>query len=466
MKHFAIRRLATSFMTLIIVMFFAPLFTVTRLASDKKPTEHHKITPQNPASNGVVNPAVIPDYAAQEVFLRSLIAKPEEGEAGKRRVRAFAKESGLTDSEIDEVLIIAQNFVSQVNILDKQVKTIKDQHWPNPSEAIIGQLHVLQTQKLQFISNAVGLLDSRLGSTVNVEKIQRHIREKVKGQMSSFTPPHLGKQQKQGKTKEREPRLLHAKLPSFAHSFVAPAKPVQLMSEGYTYTNSSSNISALEAYSYGATVESYSSFGHEYRITVTTWFGSANKGSTTYPAAPDYSSPFLDASRTVSLNQGGGSYFDGYLNSTTYGTGFCPVSLNTFSTSSSSDGETIQPYVQLSAFTSVTPAHIAVSSGLYSDKTTATVSYIASVNASGTFDITPGAAITQGPLVLGNLTTTPSGTGSVTVGSGSFTIDYQIGSNTSGKFKPSVRATNPSSGLQLIDPTLISSSVEVQVHTS
>lgn len=256
-----------------------------------KATHNH---PQQPDRivDGSKTPELIPDQAAQEVFLRSLVAKLDEGEAGQRRVRAFAEETGLKGAEVDALLALAQNFVAGVSVLDNQVKEIKDKHWPQPSESVKAQLVQLQADKRTIIAETIASLATRLGSDAGVGKVQRYIIERVKRQMSSFTPLPLT--HKQGKLKDNKKGIfgrLFGFVGSSSFTTLAAAPTVQLMGEGYTYSNASHNIGASEGYTYGSTVEDYSSYGHEYRITVTAWLGSTNAGSSTYPAAPDYYSP-------------------------------------------------------------------------------------------------------------------------------------------------------------------------------
>lgn len=281
--------------------------------------DHKHLQQPSRVVDGSKNPELIPNHAAQEVFLRSLVAKPDEGEAGQRRIRAFAEDTGLKGPEVDALLDLAQDFVGQVSTLDKQVKELKDKHWPEPSDSVKAELIQLQENKQAIIADTViTSLAARLKTNDNVDKVQRHIAERVKRQMSAFTPPPLT--HKQGKLKDDE-RGIFDRLFAFAglSSFTvhAAAPTVQLMGEGYTYSNASHNVGASEGYTYGATVEDYSSFGHEYRVTVTAWLGGTNAGSSTYPAAPDFYSPPLSTSKTVSLILSNGTPFQGFLSSAT-----------------------------------------------------------------------------------------------------------------------------------------------------
>lgn len=368
--------------------------------------------------DGSKTPELIPDHAAQEVFLRSLVARPDEGEAGQRRVRAFAEETGLKGTEVDALLALAQNFVARVSALDNQVKGIKDEHWPQPSESAKAQLVQLQENKRWIIVDTITSLATRLGSGVSVGKVQRYIIESVKRQMSSFTPPPLT--HKQGKLKGNKQGvfgLIFGFVGSSSFTTLAAAPIVQLMGEGYTYSNASHNIGASEGYTYGATVEDYSSYGHEYRITVTAWLGSTNAGSSTYPAAPDYYSPPISTSRTVSLILGNGTPFEGFLSTTTSGGGFCPVSYVTFGTSSSQAQSQVGPTVRISAVT-FDPTTIPRQSG----STTLSVQISAStaVPANTTVNVEAYQNTNSGPDGPATLTISPTnGQNSTTVGSGS-----------------------------------------------
>ncbi len=339
-----------------------------------KATHNH---PQQPGRtvDGSKTPELIPDHAAQEVFLRSLVPRPDEGEAGHRRVRAFAEETGLEGADVDALLALAQNFVTQASVLDNQVKEIKDKNWPQPSQSVKADLVQLQSNKRAIIADTAASFATRLRAYASVGKVHSFITERVKRQMTSFTPSPLT--HKQSKLKDYKhgifDRLFGFGGPS-SFTTLAAAPTVQLMGEGYTYSNAAHNIAISEGYTYGSTVEDYSSFGHEYRITVTAWLGSTNAGSSTYPAAPDYYSPPISTSKTVSLILGNGVPFDGFLSTTTSGEGFCPISFNSFSTSSSqAQSQQIGPTVRISAVT-FSPDEIARTSG----QTTLTVQVSAS----------------------------------------------------------------------------------------
>ncbi len=337
--------------------------------SDKGDKVTHKHPQQKPYRivDGSKTPELIPDHAAQEVFLRSLVARPDEGESGQRRIRSFAEETGLKGAEVDALLALAHNFVARTSVLDNQVKEIKDKHWPQPSESVKAQLVQLQASKRTIIAETVASLLTCLRANASVGKVHRYTTESVKRQMSAFTPPnplthlpHL--HSKLNDNKQGIVGRLIGFIGSNSFTTIAAAPTVQLMGEGYTYSNASYDIGYGEGYTYGSTVEDYSSFGHQYNITVTSWLGSTNAGSTTYPAYPDYYSPPISTSRTVSLILGDGMPFEGFLSSSTSGEGFCPVSFNYFGQGSSGNQTQIGPTLRISSV-SFLPATIARTNG-------------------------------------------------------------------------------------------------------
>lgn len=287
---------------------------------------------------GQDNPEKISDWAAQEAFLRSLTAAPGD-EVGQRRARSFAIQAlgeEAEDSQVDTLLSAAQKFVDLVSVLDLQVKEIKDTHWPQPSEKVKSQLRNLQKKKEEIIADTLKSLAKRIKQE-SKDKVDRHVVESVKRKITATTlPPPEHQQHPMG--------MILSKL----IGFIIPTASAQgFMGEGFIYSNSSYNPNHNEAYGYGATTESYSSYGHQYQITVNSSFAGENKSRTT--PSSYYSSPPVSATNVFFLC--GASCRDGLLSTSTSGVGYCYLSYSYFGLGYSGSNTTIAPYVRLNPYT-------------------------------------------------------------------------------------------------------------------
>ena len=143
---------------LTILAFVVTVITITNFSGM---TSNSARTSQQIAAltiNGTSNPDVIPDCVAYEFFFRSLVTSPSEGDKGQRRIKAFARQAGLRDSQINALLTEAKGFYQEINAFDRQVRAIKDQTWPDPPSDVWVRLRDIQKQKEAAIieeSNAI-----------------------------------------------------------------------------------------------------------------------------------------------------------------------------------------------------------------------------------------------------------------------------------------------------------------------
>jgi hypothetical protein len=305
MKRFPVR-LTTLLLAVAVVSLS---FTIPSLSSSRK--QNRKNAQQGAQTggqqlagiNGADTPDLIPEAVAYEFFLRSLVPDPAEGAKARERVRSFAMQVTQDETEIYELLFAAQNFERRVAELDKQVKQIKDASWPRPSRAVMNQLAELQRQKEALIQEALNALTARLDENDakkpikdkrGAEKVKDYIAGRVKRGITAVVPPlPTGHDHPPA----RAPlRLLFGAFLGLA-SF-APA--MQRMGEGYTYSNVSYDLSYEQIFGYGATAESYSSYGHTYQLTSRLYLEDGRQVSTTAPYVGGYASPYLQT-QTLSL---------------------------------------------------------------------------------------------------------------------------------------------------------------------
>lgn len=278
--------------------------------------------------SGAQTPELIPDHAAQEAFLRSLTADPDD-EVGQQRARAFAEQTGLDPESVDALLLAAQEFVRKAKPLDDEANKIKDDHWPHPDATAMGRLAGLQGHKEALIAQTIGKLTGRFAK-YRATRLTNFIKDRVKrGISSSVEPPPTG----------------HGMMGlvgggGLLRGFGFPASlAAQYMGEEYLYSNI--YRSGTNLYSYGATQQNYSSYGHKYRITLTTTHPDGGVLTTTRPPYAYQSSP-LSITDALPLKRGG-IWWDGNAFATTSGIGHCPVVNQTFNMQQSSTVTPVTP---------------------------------------------------------------------------------------------------------------------------
>ena len=344
------------------ILAISSLITIPCLAVAFSINTNHKHQQTVAGTNGAETPHLIPDHAAQEAFLRSLTAEPND-ERGQERARLFA-EQAAEGSGADALLVAAQNFVRQTKPLDEQVREIKDQHWPQPNDKVMAQLAKLQQQKEKILDDVLSSVSSRLAED-NKDKLSNHISDYVKRRMVSLKTPPPTQHQGHGV----------GMVLGMIWGFNVPS-PVQTMDEGYTYTNQAINFIQLMVYGYGGTAESYSSWGDRYRITTTTSLGGYSE-SETYPSSGHSPAPF-SVSTFFNMFRNA-EYLDGLARSRTVGEIVCPFAAGAiFSMGSSSSEATIVSYLILGQPGNFNPPSVSVGGAI----STLLVRIAASKNAS------------------------------------------------------------------------------------
>jgi len=137
---------------------------------------------------------------AYSILFRFLSNRQTENERNK--VRAYLKQrlcancSGTletsTSNIVNALLAAAGQFSQQVSVLDNQVKSIKDQHWPNPSSDVMAQLKQLQDQKEALILATVESLQTSIdaeGRTRVQQFVHNSFKRKIKMSPGPQSPP-------------------------------------------------------------------------------------------------------------------------------------------------------------------------------------------------------------------------------------------------------------------------------------
>ncbi len=103
--------------------------------SDSTQQPNHQIQSNSTVSavlvNGEQNPELVSDVVAYSAVFRLLSNRQTESE--KRHAKSYLVSTGLNESDINAFLAIVDEFQQRVGTLDSQVKSIKDQTFPNPS---------------------------------------------------------------------------------------------------------------------------------------------------------------------------------------------------------------------------------------------------------------------------------------------------------------------------------------------
>lgn len=142
--------------------------------------------------DGAATPELIPDQAAYMMVFRYIASgNPEER---RERIHGYLRFALGVEGEVDRtaILAVAQEFQREVDVLDKQVALIKDQHWPDPTPEVLTRLDQLQRQFDEVLQRKVALLPTKL-TGAGFQQLQGQIRERVKRRMKYSpgitTPP-------------------------------------------------------------------------------------------------------------------------------------------------------------------------------------------------------------------------------------------------------------------------------------
>lgn len=148
--------------------------------------------------DGSKTPEMVPDKVAYSILFRFLASHRGEAEMG--RARDYLKQklgcgdctddderTQSTNAIITALTEVAEQFHQRVSVLDRQVKEIKDRHWPNPSSATMTQLTLLQSQKESIVVEIVATLPGRVGGE-NFARVEALINEKIKRRVKIVPP--------------------------------------------------------------------------------------------------------------------------------------------------------------------------------------------------------------------------------------------------------------------------------------
>ncbi len=150
-------------------------------------SHQQKVDKQDPPGtiNGRDNKDLIPDQAAYAVFLRFAA---QVTKSDKAVLRSYLKSHGFEEAEVGVIQTVAEDFRKRIDVLDKEVKQIKDKSWPNPDSYAMARLSELQQQKEAMISEIAESLPSRLSSQGH-EKMNHLIKDKLKAKMKIAPAP-------------------------------------------------------------------------------------------------------------------------------------------------------------------------------------------------------------------------------------------------------------------------------------
>ena len=209
------------------------------------------------SKNGKTNPSSIRDYMAFEFFFESLVTSPLERDKGRRRVEAFAKRTGIPDSQIEPLLTEAQNVYQQITTFDKQVRAIKDGTWPDPEAETWSELRDIENQKKAAIIEEANSLLTRRGAETEA-KIRAFITEHVKRRIVGYTSePNPG----------QHTRPHHAAGGIVLATILSPFLPVNMQMGDetvYIYADAAYSPGDEIVYGYGDVQATAGSYGHQY----------------------------------------------------------------------------------------------------------------------------------------------------------------------------------------------------------
>jgi acetylornithine deacetylase/succinyl-diaminopimelate desuccinylase-like protein len=149
--------------------------------------------------DGAKNPELIPDSVAYTMLFRVVGGRQTEEE--RNSIRSYLRQAGFgcractgtptaaEEAEINAVIAIADEFWQRMDVLDNQVKEIKDRTWPNPGPEVMTQLGQLQRQNEAITAEIIGSLPRRLGPA-SMEKLRHHINETVKRNTKTWPEPN------------------------------------------------------------------------------------------------------------------------------------------------------------------------------------------------------------------------------------------------------------------------------------
>jgi hypothetical protein len=142
--------------------------------------------------DGSKDPAAIPDHVAYAILFR-ILSNRETAAAQKASLAYLAhinsdksmcsdRSNGLSDNDKSILLDAANNFRSQVKLLDEQARAVKLNH-PNLNIKAISLLNDLQSKKDAIVTETIKSISTKLsaaGKEVVYVHLQKHIKPNIK----------------------------------------------------------------------------------------------------------------------------------------------------------------------------------------------------------------------------------------------------------------------------------------------
>lgn len=293
--------------------------------------------------DGKTNPASIPDYVAYEFFFKSLINSPAEGVRGEKRVEAFARKTGLEKEDSLLLLMDAPKVYQEIKAVDRRIKEVKDESWPNPPNHVWNQLKEIQKQKEISIVQQVEALFAGYHPRM-ADQLRNYINKQIKRKIKGYAdkPDHGQKQRPHHQT------IGMNLMTFFSPMFLAPR---QMQGGGeivYIYADATYSGTQF-VYGYGDVSATASSYGHEYSPRVEMWgpCGQFDTGGSSI-----LSELFYD-----------GDFCDGEFSFYCIAVQSCPIANSFFDAGQNQDVVIVTPYFVLGEFGNFSSGSVPASGG-------------------------------------------------------------------------------------------------------
>jgi hypothetical protein len=153
-----------------------PISKIERLSNSLRPTAHRLKT----SIDGKLTPDKISDRVGYSVLFG--IVADRTNEVDQKRARAFLKRIELDESQIDQLIAVAQEFRARANPLEIEGDGIKRRNHPNHlplTKEDKATLKELQKQRDDLTDQIAESLEYRLGKD-GAAKVKRFIKDQMK----------------------------------------------------------------------------------------------------------------------------------------------------------------------------------------------------------------------------------------------------------------------------------------------
>jgi hypothetical protein len=346
--------------------------------------------------DGRTRAADIPDYVAYEFFFKSLINSPAEGVRGEKRVEAFGRQTGLGTEDSLLLLMDAPKVFEEIRTVDRGVKEIKDETWPNPPDHVWNQLREIQSQKEARIVQRVEELFSSYSPRM-ANQLRRFINTQVKSKIKGYADqPDAGQKQRPHRPK------LGVVLATLLSPFLAGGLQMQGDETVYIYANAT--YSGTEyVFGVGDVSATAGSYGHGYSARTEIWgpCGQFDSGGTNVMSPLVYN----------------GTLCDGQFSFYCFAVAACPISNTSFDNGQNQDTAIVTPFfvlgefgafsvatINVSAGAATIPITVSASQGMDTDRSVQLVFGFQQQTGSTTFTITGSQTVRLGPSANGTFT--------------------------------------------------------------